>query len=1326
MDYMRDLAARTLPWFSAKGKMQRAPKDDLDKDIDAGDVQQFVSEVEQRLKPVGRTASWEQTLADAGLRDESKGWWDLWKARNEQTCVELLADVFYLDACRPGTEPPLAQRASWLLNYVPPLLIDVAREQAKRSNGKTDLESLRVRARDLLSAPSDVRQTLLTGATGTPFEIVFERELAHIERSRSARTGDDTEAAIARTRRQLSEYKQQLMIEETSLTPGERGTARASPESSAQARIARLEELIADCKNRLGEELEQDAKQRVDYQVGPRVSLDTGPADKTSGIFRYPLRRAQSLGLLGLAFSGGGIRSATFNLGILQALADVDLLRRFDYLSTVSGGGYIGGWLAGCVKQEPDGIRDVQRWLSSARSPDPEAPDRRPLRFLREYSNYLTPVTGFFSADTWTMAAIWLRNTLLNQLVLVLFLGAVLLLPIALGATAAVVDAGWPSRNIAMGIAALLLIGASWYTGMNIRTFDTDWLKERALEVDPTPRRVSHQPWWAAQGPIQIGITVPILLGSFLLVWPLVHAANPRPEDTPGWLASLFPRIGPYLGAVTIVAGLFACLTIVHLVGKFEKCFFAGQPQKPWRASVAAVSILVCSLFASAAGGALLIVVAKGASALGWFDASRHVVTPKGMWQIVTFGPPVVVLALTMVVTVHIGLLGVNFPDMRREWWSRLGAWTLIYSAAWMTICLLSIWSPLWVHNASRQVATAGGLTWLVTTVAGVLTGRSAKTLPGTSFMKEGGWRNVIAVVAPYVFAVGLLILVAVGMRALYDAIRDQVATPARGDYWQQISNFGWTLLPLALAIGSAGLSLLLAWRIDVNEFSMHHFYRNRLVRCYLGATRKERTRYPNRFTGFDPDDDPKLSDLATGQDGKPPWRGPYPIFNATLNVVRGSDLAAQERKGESFILSPLYCGYNFVVRERVSEKANERLAVNGYRPTKQSAYGDQRGMSLGTAIAISGAAANPNMGYHSSPAVAFLMTVFNARLGWWVGNPRHKKTWRRAAPRLGLLYHIAELTGNTSDRRSYVNLSDGGHFENLGIYELVRRRCRFIVACDSEEDAKSRFGGLGGVVRKCRADFGIDIDIRYDRLRPIPGANGARSPAHCVVGTIHYPGDQCGTLLYIKSTLSGDEPADVSEYAGRETAFPHQSTADQWFNESQFESYRALGHHVGTLALQRATKESEEATKGSAVLDTEQLFSRLFDQWYPPSPAIAAHFVDHARSYDALLERVRTDKSLTSFDHVLFPSLNGNGAGNPRFARDLFYTYQAMIELMQSVYIDLELDENLDHPHNAGWMRIFRQWIDGKEFKEAWEASRETYSKRFRHFCASEFGLPE
>ena len=94
MDYMRDLAARTLPWFSAKGKMQRAPKDDLDKDIDAGDVQQFVSEVEQRLKPVGRTALWEQTLADAGLRDESKGWWDLWKARNEQTCVELLADVF--------------------------------------------------------------------------------------------------------------------------------------------------------------------------------------------------------------------------------------------------------------------------------------------------------------------------------------------------------------------------------------------------------------------------------------------------------------------------------------------------------------------------------------------------------------------------------------------------------------------------------------------------------------------------------------------------------------------------------------------------------------------------------------------------------------------------------------------------------------------------------------------------------------------------------------------------------------------------------------------------------------------------------------------------------------------------------------------------------------------------------------------------------------------------------------------------------------------------------------------------------------------------------
>jgi len=368
----------------------------------------------------------------------------------------------------------------------------------------------------------------------------------------------------------------------------------------------------------------------------------------------------------------------------------------------------------------------------------------------------------------------------------------------------------------------------------------------------------------------------------------------------------------------------------------------------------------------------------------------------------------------------------------------------------------------------------------------------------------------------------------------------------------------------------------IFAWRFDVNEFSMHHFYRNRLMRCYLGATRKSDERQPNPFTGFDKSDDVKLSYCRVSNENsdedsdRRPYIGPYPLINTALNLVAGRELAWQERKAESFIFSPIYCGYEYVRTEKPRDgtravldflgKRSARFTDVGFRPTLAYAY-PSGGVGVSTTMAISGAAANPNMGYHSSPALTFLMTIFNARLGWWIGNTRHDSKWRRWSPRLGLMYLLSELTGSTNDERGYVNLSDGGHFENLGIYELVRRHCTFIIACDAEQDHSFTFGGLGNAVRKCRTDFGVNIDIKLDRVKKIEISN--QHFAHWVVGDINYPEGYSGKLLYIKSSLTGEEPADVREYGWREKHFPHQTTADQFFDESQFESYRTLGRHV-------------------------------------------------------------------------------------------------------------------------------------------------------------------
>jgi hypothetical protein len=308
------------------------------------------------------------------------------------------------------------------------------------------------------------------------------------------------------------------------------------------------------------------------------------------------------------------------------------------------------------------------------------------------------------------------------------------------------------------------------------------------------------------------------------------------------------------------------------------------------------------------------------------------------------------------------------------------------------------------------------------------------------------------------------------------------------------------------------------------------------------------------------------------------PYDGPYPVLNASLNLVKGKDLAWQERKAESFVMTPHYCGYDVWLEEQDSpmlmkhREPSKTLERYGYRHTEEYAFPipQYHGPNLGLAMAISGAAASPNMGYHSSAPVAILMTVFNVRLGQWLGNPRNRKTSGRATPIFGLGCLINELLGGTNDEARYVYLSDGGHFENMGLYELVKRRCGLIVVCDAEADENYEFSGLGNAIRKCRIDLGIDIDL--DTSAIVTDKSDGLSKQHCAVGKIHYEYADIhapvGTIIYFKASLTGNESADVRNYKKAHGAFPHESTVNQWFSESQFESYRHLGYHTVFSAI--------------------------------------------------------------------------------------------------------------------------------------------------------------
>jgi len=228
--------------------------------------------------------------------------------------------------------------------------------------------------------------------------------------------------------------------------------------------------------------------------------------------------------------------------------------------------------------------------------------------------------------------------------------------------------------------------------------------------------------------------------------------------------------------------------------------------------------------------------------------------------------------------------------------------------------------------------------------------------------------------------------------------------------------------------------------------------------------------------------------------------------------------------------------------------------------------------------MAISGAAASPNMGYHSSPAITFLMTFFNARLGWWLGNPgvAGARTFGHAQPNLAVGPLISEALGLTDDRNPYVYLSDGGHFENLGLYEMVLRRCRYIVVVDAGQDANCQFEDLGNALRKIRIDLGVRIQLgKVPIWAQVPDHEMGR---YCAVGSILYSEvddtQVDGCLLYLKPAVYDcGEPQDVLNYKKLNPHFPHESTGDQWFGEQQFESYRALGLH----AVETICKSAED-----------------------------------------------------------------------------------------------------------------------------------------------------
>ncbi|MFO1126753.1 MAG: patatin-like phospholipase family protein [Methylocystis sp.] len=389
--------------------------------------------------------------------------------------------------------------------------------------------------------------------------------------------------------------------------------------------------------------------------------------------------------------------------------------------------------------------------------------------------------------------------------------------------------------------------------------------------------------------------------------------------------------------------------------------------------------------------------------------------------------------------------------------------------------------------------------------------------------------------------------------------------------------------------LGTALPIFLLVWRfIDVNANSLHQYYRDRLVDAFLVDPTKEWDDI-NENKNIAANDFP-LTDISKVDT-------PYHLINTTLNVPGSPRANRRGRNGDFFLLSR-----NFVGSE-----------VTGY--VKTTAVNHLWAGDIGTAMAISGAAAAPNMGIASLRPLALTLALLNVRLGRWFPNPKtlsrfgKRGNWPR--PR----YFLAEAFFRTGETFKYVFLSDGGHIDNLGVYELLRRRAAVIVVVDGEADGEMDFPSLVQLQRLARIDLGVRIRLPWGEIKrrtretsaEIAAEQGrTKSPGpHAAIGIIEYPGEpprqpESGVLIYLKASLTGDENDYVTDYKKRNPDFPHETTLNQFFTEEQFEVYRALGFHISNRLFTGQDRATVEPAQNAREEESLRRAERLLNGCHP------------------------------------------------------------------------------------------------------------------------------
>jgi hypothetical protein len=898
------------------------------------------------------------------------------------------------------------------------------------------------------------------------------------------------------------------------------------------------------------------AELRVLAERRKKVGLDAHVLDEATRADNGVPKPGAALGLIGLSLSGGGIRSASFSLGVLQAFEHAKLNRHFDYLSTVSGGGFVGSTLSSALHHaQSDGTP-----FAFSISPTSDAAI---VKHLRNQSSYLTP-GGFL--DTVRLPALVIRGLLLNLLALLPWLlGAALLTELYYALAYNNTDT---FRYVVDYVP--MLVGGGPFVFLLLASPLVPWLERRDARWR---ERYEH----AFAGSLVLSVLG--VLSHFVLL--VVNYAIEHPDEAKrlltsfatGWLGLSGALLVAYLvfrgkntkGARFLRRLVLAAAGMLVPFALFSAYVFLSihlTPVPYYQDTPNGVSVeLVETLRATTEAPAELptgVVRWLSQQGLEPEDGTfKNAIGPSPLDPANSSGSAGGGLQCIEQVQGCTSLDRCDSCDVAdracNDRTAQCAAATQCRTAASCKTpeeCSACEAEQRACEKARASCEDARQCCWSVTDA------RSGKPFKLSLWAhEETSLREQRGDVSLAIYQISLSSLGLPKLALQFEPFQklaarlgsesaprsdhpvgsSAVVRPERGlDLECRIV---LTALALSLIAGIVGLLS------DANGLSLHGFYRDRLARAFVVRSRSDS---PLRF---DSAARLRLSELAPDKSG-----APYPILNATLNVSGGVESAERFRRGRSFIFSPRFVG----------------SPRTGYVSTPVMEGADP-GLSLASATAISAAAAGPSMGSFTSGWLAPLFALLNLRLGYWLPHPRLAASKPRLMRKPGNRHILREGLGLIDDGGAFINVSDGGHFENLGAYELIRRKCRLIVVVDGEEDRLGQLAGLTTLMRLARIDFGamITSDLSFFRDQREGGSEQPWFWATIRYGVLPDGREEVGYLLYIKASMVPGAPQYVQAYRAQCPDFPHESTADQFFNEVQFECYRALGCYIGGLVTQ-------------------------------------------------------------------------------------------------------------------------------------------------------------